>query len=179
MARIMPYAGTSHSRLSELIKKSQPTQLPAGVTFEFRNVVAPPSTTPGDTKATVTPFLKGVPKPAQDVSYYRLPLDVLYELPEGELLPLEYIVWPTTLHEQLPYINERLGLDLLPEEVENYSITQQPVRITLNILPGNLAWIPGPYYFNVDNVLPMGVRITQARAIRSTSDGAIRVISPE
>lgn len=178
MARLMPYAGTSHDRLTELIKTSQPKPLPQGVRFVFRNVVEIPSQAEGDTRVSVTPYLQDIPKVEQQVLYYRLPIDVLHELPEGSVLPIENIVWPTTLHEILPILNEALGLDLLPTEVENYAINEKPVRITLRILPGNLAWIPGPYYFNVDDSLPEGVRITQEREIRVTHDGAIRIISP-
>lgn len=178
MARLTPYEGLSHDRLTELIKNSQPKPLPVGVSFEFRNVVALPSQTFGDTRVSVTPILQGIPKVEQQVLYYRLSLDVLHELPEGSILPIENVVWPTTLHALLPYLNECMGLDLLPSEVENYAINEQPVRITVNILPGCLAWVPGPYYFNVDDTLPDGVRITQDRAIRTLEDGeTIRVIS--
>lgn len=177
MARLMPYAGTSHDRLTELIKNSQPSALPPDVRFVFRNVVALPSQEVGDTRVSVTPYLHDVPKMEQQVLYYRLPIDVLYDLPEGSILPIGGVVWPTTLHELLPQINIALGLDLLPNEVENYAINEKPLRITLNILPGCLAWMPGPYYFNVDDSLPDGVRITQDRAIRVTNEGAIRILT--
>lgn len=177
MARLTPYAGTSHVRLADLINTSQVIPLPPSVEFEFDNVRAVTSERYGETLVRVKPTLYGKPAPIQDLRYLRLSLDVIWELPEGSILPIEDVVYPTTLHELLPLINDKLGLDLIKQEVLDYAITERPNILTLNIVDQCLAWMPGPYNIPVINNLPNGIRITQERAIRTVDTNAIRIIT--
>lgn len=177
MARLTPYDGTSHSRLSDLIKKSQEKPLPAEVEFEFSDVRSVTSERHGETLVAVKPSLYGKPAPKQDLRYLRLPLDVIWELPEGSVLPIEDIVYPSTLFDVLPIINQQLGLELTEAELTNYDITERPIMLTLNIKDNCLAWIPGAYNIPVVNNMPDGVRITQDRAIRITNSNAVRIIT--
>ncbi len=177
MARLTPYIGKSHDRLSDLIKNSQAKPLPSAVLFEFKDATAVVSDQIGETKITVTPELYGKKAPAQELKYLRLSLDVLWELPAGSTLPIENIVWPTSLHELLPVVNECLGLTLETSEVADYPITEKPANLALTFDENNLAWIPGTYFVPVDFTLPEGVRIVETQGMRIVETGAIRIIT--
>jgi hypothetical protein len=77
-----------------------------------------------------------------------LSVEALNRLPEGELVPFDPITFPTTMHAILPAVNAGLGLDLIPEEVEDVELPSIPVNgLTLTITGSSLAWLAGEYFF--------------------------------
>lgn len=149
MPRIKPYQGTSKERLSQLIRDAQQPTLPQTVSFDFEQPVA--DTDPnviGSTSVMATAKTGNRVDPAVNVNYKRLSAEVLWDLPPGELIPFDPMIFPTTTHAILPAINQALGLNLLPEEVVNtplYSIPENGITIT--ITENSLAWRAGSYLF--------------------------------
>lgn len=146
MPRIKPYQGTSYERLSTLIRNAQKPALPKSVTFVFESLV-------GEVDSEVTSIV-AVAKvnkrvdPAETLQYTRLSLGVLFHLPVGELLPFGQMSFPTTVHAILPLINEALGLNLIPEELEDTELPTIPVNgLPLTVTSVSLAWLPGTYLF--------------------------------
>lgn len=148
MSRIKPYQGTSHARLSQLIRSAQNPPLPGGVSFNFGTPETGARPVPGSTKISVAAQVRARIDPQTTVYYKRLGLDVLNKLPVGEIVPFDPIVFPTTMHAILPQINAGLGLDLSTEEVDDVLMPSIPVNgLTIKINANSLAWIAGDYFF--------------------------------
>lgn len=173
--RVKPYKGQSLARLIELIENAQPIPLPQQATLELGIPTAEDAAgTTGVDAVVIIPQDDRLP--AVKLTYIRLSLDVLKDLPAGELLDFDDVVYPTSTHKILDIINDRLGLDLLAEEVEDIDLPTAPLEMPVKILEGNYAWIPGLYYFPLLN-LPNGVRTTMDNNVRVTQTGFIRIIS--
>jgi hypothetical protein len=148
MSRIKPYQGTSHARLSQLIRSAQNPPLPSGVSFEFGVPEVGGRPVPGATKITLQAKVRARVDPQTTVHYKRLGLDVLNKLPDGELVPFDPIIFPTTMHAILPQVNAGLGLDLSADEVDDMLLPAIPVNgLTIKINSKSLAWLAGEYFF--------------------------------
>lgn len=189
--RIKPYGGTSAERMTALIKKHNPKLDKPTISFTFstptslvghvntslfvRTENTAPTTNPNGESVTA--------RTAQfeEVQYTRLPLDVLNLLPPCEVLPVQGVTLPFTIHEVLPKINEALGLDLLPSEVKNHYYVKETDSFTLEINGENsLAWTPNSQYvFELHGIdkkdLDNDDRILEDGTRREFEDGKLRV----
>lgn len=149
MSRIKPYQGTSKERLSQLVRDAQRPPLASTVSFDFNQPIADTdSEVIGATIVETTAKTSKRTDPPVNVNYKRLSAEVLLDLPPGELLPFDPLLFPTTVHAILPVINQALGLNLLPEEVVNTSLLTIPENgITITITENSLAWRAGSYLF--------------------------------
>lgn len=149
MPRIKPYSGTSKERLSHLIRKAQRPALSSTVSFDFKNPVADvASPVHGATKVMTKAKAGNRVDKAVNINYKRLSAEVLLDLPPGELLPFDPMMFPTTMHAILPQINQALGLDLITDEVVNTSLLAIPENgLTITITENSLAWKSGDYLF--------------------------------
>lgn len=149
MDGLLPYGGSSITRLTALINKDNSSQIRYGIDFTF---TLPESNTqkPGkDTKIFVLPkpsklyYDKPIP-----IYYKRLTLTALDRLPEGMVNPVFIPSVPFTIHDILPQINEALGIDLLAKEVVNAEHVEVLPRYPLRIVEGmSVAWIDSDYEF--------------------------------
>jgi hypothetical protein len=118
------------------------------VSFEFGTPEAGARPVVGSTKIALQAKVRARIDPQTTVYYKRLGLDVLNKLPDGELVPFDPIIFPTTMHAILPQINAGLGLDLSAEEVDDALMPVIPVNgVTIKINSNSLAWIAGEYFF--------------------------------
>lgn len=173
--RVKPYKGQSLARLIKLIKDAQPFPFPQTATIEL----GVPTTGAGEgiTEIDATAVIsQDKRQPTVGLTYIRLSLDVLKNLPEGEILSFDDVVFPTSTHKILDVINHRLGLDLLATEVEDTDLPTRPSEMPVRILEGNYAWIPGLYHFPMLHI-PSTARITMDNSLRVTQSGRIRIIS--
>lgn len=146
MPRIKPYQGTSHDRLSQLIRNAQQPPLPLEVSFIHGDPRRGPypgvGSTTLDTRA-VTAIHTDIPVA---VNYDRLSVEALQRLPAGELLPFDMISFPTWMHDILPKINEAIGLNLSTDEVLDVELLEIPDNgFTITITEASVAWLPGEY----------------------------------
>src|SRR5690606_23632964 len=78
-----------------------------------------------------------------DVVYSRLSIDVLAHLPPEMIGEIVVDSLPLSIRQSLDEINQALGLDLVPEEVEDLIFYDKrdayPVRIKED---ASLAWLP-------------------------------------
>lgn len=150
MPRIKPYAGTSQTRLSELIRNAQQPPLPTAVQYTFSNLRTGTASVDGATDVTVVASVGPRTDPAIDINYQRLSIDVLSLLPPGfiEEVPVQEL--PFSIHDILPEINAALGIDLLPEEVVDEVFTEalETYPLTINE-PASYAWYSSVYYFKM------------------------------
>lgn len=175
--RILPYKGTSHARLSELIEKSQPLALPLFSQFGFKYLEAVPGGQEGATRVTAIHSIGNVYQSDEiELNYTRLSLDVLKDLPHGEILGFEDVAYPTSTHRILDKINHALGLDLVESEVEDTPLAAAPEKMPVTITSKSLLWLPGTYLFNM-RYTPADSRITSGGEFRITNTGRIRIIS--
>lgn len=148
MTRIKPYQGTSHTRLSQLIRSSQVPPLPSSTTFTFGPVREGTQPVPGATEIDVAAHAGTRHDAAVTVNYKRLSAEALKRLPAGEIVPFDPMTFPTTMHAILPQINNALGLNLVANEVLDVALPSIPENgITITITASSLAWLAGEYLF--------------------------------
>lgn len=178
MPTLTPYIGTSVDRLTKMINQDNGKQLQVGVDFTYGTPVTVTSGKDGrNTKVTLTPipgtkYEKDGPK---DVFYWRLGIDALGRLPAGSLDEVQVPNVPFKIHAILPLINQALGLNLLPEEVENTEYTVQADSYTLTIVEGSLAWKPSSYTFAAHNT---GEDIPLASVVVNTNLNGFEYVQP-
>jgi hypothetical protein len=157
MGRLKPYSGTSLDRLVLEINRINNLHLVYGEDFTLSMPWAATGSNGRNTEVTFTPLVFNGGFKQQVLRYTRLNLDVLGKLPEGAVLPVFIKDLPTTARAILGTINEALGIDLSPEEVEDTPYppkvfdTKYPLKIAEGVSYG---WI-GEYDFavEVDNKL--------------------------
>lgn len=148
-----PYSGTSVSRLTALVNGADNNNLVYGLDFTFGVPEAIPEDEARNTKVDIIP-LRNVDKYLKvTVDYIRLPLNVLNLLPPGFTQPVPIYTVPFTIHAILPRINAALGLNLIPEEVENTVYDLELASYSLTMLEGSLAWLPSTVDFAVEHVV--------------------------
>lgn len=141
MSTLRPYGGTSVARLTTLVNRANRSNLIYGVDFTFGPPTAEDIDEERNTKIEIVPKDTKRYK-AADVYYQRLPIYVLNLLPEEFIRPIEIPARPFTIHEVLPKINEALGLDLVPEEVEDTAHDGVSESCLLTLKEGSLTWLP-------------------------------------
>lgn len=178
MPRILPYKGTSHARLSQLIRDGQNPVLPSNVNFEFGQPSQGPHTeNPGSTTIATVAYAPQRRDPSIDIDFFRLAGDAPKRLPPGELIPFDPILFPTSVHAILPQINQALGLDLVDSEVEDTALPTLPVNgLTIKILPGSLAWLPGEYMYGYAPNSIQPARVAEGGALPVDERRRIRVL---
>ncbi len=170
MGRLKPYSGTSLNRLVLEINRSNELHLVHGVDFLLSQPMAISKNNGHNTKVTFIPLVFNQGFKEQDISYRRLDIAVLDNLPSGTVKPVLIDTLPTSTHAILDSINEALGLDLVKEEVADNHYPPPEVLSTNYALTINenvsYSWI-GSYDFKVavDNKL--------SNVILSTSLGMV------
>lgn len=176
MERIKPYRGNSLQRLAVLIRTAQTPSIPSNV-----ELFIGPTQDTGDqfrnTEVMVShAFHTGV-TPEKRVTYQRLELEGLKDLPFGELIPFENITFPTTTHAILDKINKALGINLTADEVVDESIEELPVNgVTLKIKPGSYAWLPGEHKFGFAPKSPTPAARGNDLRIPTDENGRLRIL---
>lgn len=185
MERVKPYGGNSASRLANLIKSANPKLNRPDVSFEFGMPVAVQGWL--NTTLFIRPIINSSlskcsnvdPPPAlfEEIKYRRLSLDVLKMLPECELLPVDDITLPFSIHEILPQINSALGLDLTPEEVVNHRYENAALTYKLEIVnDANLCWVRSHYMFETILGFGTNTRLLEDGSVRGNESGTPRII---
>lgn len=149
MARTKPYGvKNSKQRLSDLIRANQTPPLTPLVVFDFTDLGPGNLPVDGATSIKARAYTTDRDDLPRTIQYKRLSVDVLHELPVGELVPFANFETPTTFHAILDKFNEATGLLLEPHEVVNTDIDEIPEEgITITITDTSLAWLPGEYFF--------------------------------
>lgn len=148
MSRIKPYAGNSRDRLTALINQTNSTQIKEGVDFRYEELKGDFGPNSQNTSVKLvpmpgTPYLR-IPK----VYFWRLSLEVLENLPAGEVQSVPISSAPFWIHDKLDVINQSLGLDLQPEEVHNDLVTSLSSNYTLRADGSkSFAWVDSSYTF--------------------------------
>jgi hypothetical protein len=151
MARTTPYGGLSNDRLTALINFYNPTtQVTEGVDFTYGPPEEYSDGLGRNSKVTLVPVEGTQYAGPEDVHYWRLPISVLSLLPAGFVQPVVIDAFPFSIHASLAAINEALGLNLTPSEVEDTIYSEEQSTYTLTALGANsLAWIDSTYEFQV------------------------------
>lgn len=135
-----------------MVNRANKKNLVYGVDFIFGIPIADSGVDGRNTKVDVIPLRNLKTYKAADVFYQRLPLNVLNLLPEGFTKPVLIHAVPFRIHQILPRINEALGLDLMPEEVEDALCESVDELYTLTVKEGSLAWLASSVEFVAQHV---------------------------
>lgn len=135
-----------------MVNRANKKNLVYGVDFIFGVPTADSGVDGRNTKVDVIPLRNLNKYKMADVSYARLSVNVLNLLPDGFTKPVLIHAVPFRIHEILPRINEALGLDLVPEEVEDALCESVDELYTLTIKEGSLAWLPSSIEFVAQHV---------------------------
>lgn len=139
-----PYRGTSNQRLVDIINATNGKNLQEGVDFRF-GVPKSVSEDEGFNTRIRLHRLNANYGSDVDIEYTRQPISVLNELPERWIITPN-VRAPFYIHDVLTEINQAIGLDLLPHEVENTYYPEELDAYRLTITESSLAWQPGSYY---------------------------------
>lgn len=163
MPALTPYIGLSHARLLALMNADNNTSYQEGVDLTFGPPIAKAGTGGRNTQVTITPVDPTKYAGPQDLHYTRLGIDAIGRLPTGSVDPVPIVSLPFTIHGVLGQINAALGLNLLPEEVEDTQYTDIQDTYTLTLIGAtSLAWLDSSYNFvaEINGVLPLSAVIT-------------------
>lgn len=151
MATPKPYGGLSNDRLTALINAYNPgLNRVENVDFTYGQPQEYTDTPGRNTKVTLVPVEGTDYVGPEDIHYWRLPLSVLSLLPAGFVKPVVIDAFPFSIHASLAAINEALGLNLSPSEVEDTVYSEEQSTYTLTAIGANsLAWIDSTYEFQV------------------------------
>ena len=150
MATQRPYAGSSAERLTALINKDNNSEIREGVDFYFGVPQAYNDTEGRNTQIVLTPIPGRPFNPVQKTVFYkRLELTALSRLPEGMVKTVRIEAVPFSIHEILGALNEALGVDLQPEEVEDQTFDTEESTYALSIAgeSASLAWLQSTFEF--------------------------------
>jgi hypothetical protein len=175
-----PYIGLSAERVLELANTKNSKSYQLGVDFNWGTVES--AVAPGGRNSRVR-LLSLLPDYQSDWLYFRRlsPTDIDKQ-PEGDIQLVEMPDLPTSTHAILPLLNEALGLNLVPEEVEDLTYTDIQETYPLTIKEGSYAWTPGTYQFKTELKFPLDLRLvsedgTTYRAI--DEEGTYRIRGSE
>lgn len=136
-----PYGGTSRQRLTDLINAANGTSLIEGIDFEYGTLEELKNHPKHNTRVQLLAKKPGVANAR--VSYTRLGIDILAHLPPEMLGEIFIESFPFSVRKSIERINQALGLDLKPEEVENYTFFESRDSYPVRIKKGaSLAWLP-------------------------------------
>lgn len=140
---IKPYRGASRDRLTAIINAQNRTPRVEGTDFSYGAVEEADGPMRSNTRVTLTPippnkFIRPV-----TVTYKRIPISALLLLPPTERRNIVVETAPFTTRGLIAEINLAYGLDLAATEIDNISYSEAGASLTLRILPGNYAWLPG------------------------------------
>lgn len=175
MPTTTPYAGESSQRLVDLLNQANGTNYELDVDFTFGPIEAYSGSIARNTRIRVIPIRPGFTE--QYIYFNRLSINALSRRPEGALdnVPIDSL--PVNIHEKLDDINEALGLNLAPEEVQAAIYDDVRDEYPLTILPGaSHAWIPSTFNFKIDMNVPL--RLTGNGGYRVVDNGDYRVHEP-
>lgn len=170
MPTLTPYKGRSLDRLVALINQDNETAFKLGVDFDLGPPIAFNGPGGRNTRARLTPRPGSVLYTPQDLAYWRLGIDALSRLPEGSVDTVPLTAMPFTTHEILPLLNAALGVDLLPEEVEDITYTTVQSSYPLTIRAGSHGWKESTYWFHVE-------RVNEYSLATAIKDGALSAFS--
>jgi hypothetical protein len=156
MALPKPYGGLSNDRLTALINAKNPdTPVQEGVDFMYGLPRDYTDAHGRNSVVTIAPVSGTHYTEAEDIHYTRLPISVLGLLPAGFVKQVVIDSFPFSIHGSLDAINAALGLDLVPEEVEDTTYSEEQETYVLHTLGTiSLAWTDSTYEFQVR--LPSG-----------------------
>jgi hypothetical protein len=152
MSTLKPYSGRSALRLTSLVNRANKKNLLYGVDFTFGTPRTQLGLEQTNTEVDVVPLRELDKYRTASVAYTRLPISVLELLPLGTLLPVNIYSVPFRIHEVLPRINEALGVNLAPEEVEDALCENVEESYALTIKEGSLAWLPSSIQFTAQHL---------------------------
>ncbi|BDD79845.1 hypothetical protein [Burkholderia phage FLC9] len=151
MALPKPYGGLSNDRLTALINEKNPdTPVQEGVDFMYGLPRDYTDDQGRNSVVSIAPVSGTHYTQAEDIHYTRLPLSVLGLLPVGFVKQVVIDSLPFSIHGSLAAINAALGLDLVPEEVEDVTYSEEQDTYVLHALGDiSLAWTDSTYEFQV------------------------------
>ena len=157
MSNPKPYGGTSAARLTALVNRFNASSLVYGLDITFNAPRSYVGENDANTVVTIVPLRYPGRYSAADVGYTRLPISALDQLPQGFIKPVQIHSVPFSVHGILPRINEALGLDLVPTEVENIVFEESEDFYTLTIKEGSLCWLPSSVVFSAEHVVDVSL----------------------
>lgn len=175
MATPKPYGGLSSDRLTALINVYNPgLHRVEHVDFTYGQPQEYSDTRGRNTQVTLTPVAGTDYVGPEDIHYWRLPLTVLSLLPAGVVKPVIIDAFPFSIHASLAAINEALGLNLTPDEVEDTVYREEQSTYTLRVIGANsLAWLDSTYEFQAQ--LPGALLPLNSVIVRPTLSGLVYV----
>jgi len=142
-----PYLGLSAQRLTDWINSDNSTSYQLGVDFTFSGPALYTDSLGRNTKVTMQPA-DSTKYASTDIHYWRLPLTILNNLPQGNVNPVPIPQLPFSIHGILDAINTALGLNLTPDEVPDQTFTTELASYPLHINDAvSLAWIDSDFQF--------------------------------
>lgn len=174
MARLKPYSGRSHDRLTALINSNNQLALQENINFTFGVPTVINGINGRNTAVTFNPVdfqLYDI----QTLHYKRLSLAILGTLPVEEILPVTITQVPFTILSILTDINESLGLDLEPSEIQDelFTTVSTQYRIRIKDSASSLGWTASEFYFTADH---QQARLMEDGTPRLMEDGSIRMM---
>lgn len=144
--RKKPYQGDSHALLTQYINKANNSELVEGIDFTYgipyKNHVG------SKRNSQVKLFSKNRYRFKDTVvNYNRIPISVLSKLSGSEVLPVPILAIPFSIHSILAQINDALGLNLEPNEVENTVYIEKADTYTLRVNTQSLRWLESSFDF--------------------------------
>ncbi len=141
--RVKPYSGLSVDRLTNLLNTESNTNYVYNSDFVFGNPT--PATGPGGQNTIVSVIPTGQRAPSHHL-YKRLNINILGDLRgTASVLAVDVGDGNFNIHDILPQINDKLGVDLTTAEVQNTQYSQLDTHYRLTIT-NSLAWLPGSFY---------------------------------
>ena len=142
-----PYLGLSAQRLTDCLNSDNKTSFQLGVDFTFSAPSLYTDSSGRNTKVTMQP-VDSTKYASTDIHYWRLPLTILNDLPQGNVNPVPIPQLPFSILGILDAINSALGLNLTPDEVQDQTFTTKLASYPLHINNGvSLAWIDSDFQF--------------------------------
>ncbi len=156
---IKPYRGRSRDRLTAIINAQNPTSRLEGVDFTYGPVQTWTGPLDSNTRVILTPIPANTYTGPIPITYKRLPIQAILQLPVDERRTLVVEDIPFSTHTILSEINDAYGLDLEATEVDEITYSTDPATVTLRIKNGNYAWLPSEvelparYIYDVSEVV--------------------------
>lgn len=174
MARLKPYAGTSHARLTALLNAGNNLSLQENVDFTFGTPTVISGPNGRNTSVVFNPVNYQI-YDTQTLRYRRLNLSALAQLGSEEILPVTIQTIPFTTHGILSVINEALGLNLIASEVldETFNTVQTTYRVRIRDNSSSLAWVASEFYYTANHQL---ARLMEDGSPRLMEDGTVRTM---
>lgn len=152
--QLKPYGGLSRHRLTELINSANQSSLIEGIDFEYGSPEKLIDHPKHNTKVRL--FAKRPGKADVDITYTRLGIHILANLPPEMLGEILIDALPLNVRSSIDDINQALGLDLVADEIEDFIFYDERSSYPIRIRGRNsLAWLTSEINVRARHAVPL------------------------